>query len=94
MKISDIIKQDACHLSFEVFPPKKSAGLDSVRSATEEIAKLGPAFVSVTYGAGGGTSDFTLNIAKNIRERPACRCWRTSPASVPAGRPWRTTSSR
>ena len=69
MKITDILKQDACHLSFEVFPPKRSAGLDSVRGATEEIAKLGPSFVSVTYGAGGGTSDFTLNIAKNIREK-------------------------
>lgn len=69
MKITDILKQDAYHLSFEVFPPKRSAGLDSVRGATEEIAKLGPSFVSVTYGAGGGTSDFTLNIAKNIREK-------------------------
>ncbi|MBP5749416.1 MAG: methylenetetrahydrofolate reductase [NAD(P)H], partial [Firmicutes bacterium] len=69
MKISDILKQEQYHLSFEVFPPKRSAGLDSVRKATEEIAKLAPSFVSVTYGAGGGTSDFTLEIAKNIRSR-------------------------
>ena len=69
MKISEVLKQDGYRLSFEVFPPKKDTGLESVRKATEEIAKLGPSFVSVTYGAGGGTSDFTLNIAKNIKEK-------------------------
>ncbi len=69
MKISELLKQNNCHLSFEVFPPKKSAGLASVQMATEEIASLGPSFVSVTYGAGGGTSDFTLNIARNLREK-------------------------
>ena len=69
MKISQILQQDGYRLSFEVFPPKKSTGLENVRRATEEIAKLGPSFVSVTYGAGGGTSDFTLDIAKNIKEQ-------------------------
>jgi methylenetetrahydrofolate reductase (NADPH) len=42
---------------------------DSVKHATEEIAKLSPSFMSVTYGAGGGTSKYTLEIAKNIKER-------------------------
>ena len=69
MKISELLKQDGYRLSFEVFPPKKSTGLESVRQATEEIAKLAPSFVSVTYGAGGGTSDYTLDIAQNIKER-------------------------
>ena len=69
MKISQILQQDGYRLSFEVFPPKKSTGLENVRKATEEIAKLEPSFVSVTYGAGGGTSDFTLDIAKNIKEQ-------------------------
>ena len=69
MKISELLKQDSYRLSFEVFPPKKSTGLESVRQATEEIAKLAPSFVSVTYGAGGGTSDYTLDIAENIKER-------------------------
>jgi methylenetetrahydrofolate reductase (NADPH) len=41
---------------------------DSVKTATEEIAKLRPAFMSVTYGAGGGTSKYTLDIAKNIKQ--------------------------
>ena len=68
MKIIDLITKDTLSLSFEVFPPKTEMGFDSVRAATEEIAKLRPAFMSVTYGAGGGTSKYTLDIAKNIKE--------------------------
>jgi len=55
-------------LSFEVFPPKTDTAFESVKTATEEIAKLRPSFMSVTYGAGGGTSKYTLDIAKNIKE--------------------------
>lgn len=69
MKISELLKKDTLSISFEVFPPKTESGFDSVKSATEEIAKLRPAFMSVTYGAGGGTSKYTLDIAKNINER-------------------------
>lgn len=69
MKISELLKKETLSISFEVFPPKTESGFDSVKSATEEIAKLEPAFMSVTYGAGGGTSKYTLDIAKNINER-------------------------
>lgn len=69
MKIINLLKKDTLSLSFEVFPPKTETNYDSVKSATEEIAKLRPAFMSVTYGAGGGTSRYTLDIAKNIKER-------------------------
>ena len=69
MKIIDILNQDQITLSFEVFPPKKIEKYDSVQAATEGVAALHPSFVSVTYGAGGGTSEFTLNIAKNIRDK-------------------------
>ena len=69
MKISELLRQDGLSLSFEVFPPKTNTVFESVKRATEEIAALGPAFVSVTYGAGGGTSQYTLDIAKNIKER-------------------------
>lgn len=69
MRISEILQRDALSLSFEVFPPKTTSAFDSVKAATEQIAALGPAFVSVTYGAGGGTSKYTLEIARNIRER-------------------------
>ncbi len=69
MKIIDILKKPEMSLSFEVFPPKKETGLDSVRAATEEIARLAPSFMSVTYGAGGGTSAYTIDVAKNIKDK-------------------------
>jgi len=68
MKLTEIFS-DKLSLSFEVFPPKTDMAFDSVKHATEEIAKLGPSFMSVTYGAGGGTSKYTLEIAKNIKQR-------------------------
>lgn len=68
MKIINLLENKQLSLSFEVFPPKNEVGFESVKSATEEIAKLCPAFMSVTYGAGGGTSQYTLDIAKNIKE--------------------------
>lgn len=68
LKIIDIIKSDKPSLSFEVFPPKTDAVFDSVKEATEQIAELSPSFMSVTYGAGGGTSEYTLKIAENIKE--------------------------
>ena len=68
MKISEIFNNGKLTLSFEVFPPKTDMAFDSVKHATEEIAKLSPLFMSVTYGAGGGTSRYTLEIAKNIKE--------------------------
>lgn len=69
MKIIDVLKKDSLSVSFEVFPPKYDTSFESVKSATEEIAKLSPSFMSVTYGAGGGTSRYTLDIAKNIMDR-------------------------
>ena len=67
MKIKDLLKKDTLSLSFEVFPPKTNTAFESVKRATEEIAALKPSFMSVTYGAGGGTSEYTLDIAKNIK---------------------------
>ena len=68
MKIIDLLNSQQLSLSFEVFPPKTETAFESVKLATEEIAKLKPAFMSVTYGAGGGTSKYTLDIAKNIKD--------------------------
>ncbi len=67
MKLTEILNREKLSLSFEVFPPKSQDNFDSVKDATEKIAALRPAFVSVTYGAGGGTSKYTLNIAENIK---------------------------
>lgn len=69
MKIRQLLQQNTLSVSFEVFPPKTESGFDSVRHATEEIAALRPSFMSVTYGAGGGTSQYTLDIAQNIKAR-------------------------
>ena len=67
MRIIDKIKADGVHISFEVFPPKTDAGFESVLKATDGIAELTPSFISVTYGAGGGTSKNTVNIASHIK---------------------------
>ena len=69
MKLTDILNSDKLSLSFEVFPPKTDSSFNSVKVATEEIAKLRPSFMSVTYGAGGGTSQYTLDIAENIKKQ-------------------------
>lgn len=69
MKLIEIFEKGKPSLSFEVFPPKVDSAFDSVKKATEDIAKLRPSFMSVTYGAGGGTSKYTLEIAKNIKKQ-------------------------
>lgn len=68
MKIIDRLNEDKIHISFEVFPPKTDAGFDKVLDATDKIAALKPSYISVTYGAGGGTSKNTARIASHIKE--------------------------
>lgn len=68
MKIRDLLAENRVHISFEVFPPKTDAGYENVLAATEKIAALQPAFMSVTYGAGGGTSKNTARIAARIQD--------------------------
>lgn len=69
MKLSELMQQKKITLSFEVFPPKSWDDFDAVSSATEEIAKLSPDFMSVTYGAGGGTSETSATIAENVQKK-------------------------
>lgn len=66
MRIIDIITDKKKSLSFEVFPPKTSDSFESVITAVRKIAALKPSYMSVTYGAGGGTSKFTVDIAHEI----------------------------
>ena len=68
MKIKDILAEGRPTLSFEVFPPKTADAYESVEKAASKIAQLKPDFMSVTYGAGGGTSDYTVKIASTIKE--------------------------
>ncbi len=69
MKIIDILAQDKPVLSFEVFPPKQEDAFETVEAAAFEIAQLSPAFMSITYGAGGGTSKYTVEIAADLKEK-------------------------
>ena len=69
MKIIDILNQKEVTLSFEVFPPKTEEGILTVEQATEQIAALKPDFMSVTYGAGGGTSRHTTKIAADLQAK-------------------------
>lgn len=69
MKIKDILNDKEVTLSFEVFPPKTDAGYEAVEKAAAEIAALKPDFMSVTYGAGGGTSNNTASIAADLQNK-------------------------
>lgn len=68
-KIIESIESRKYSVSFEVFPPKTKDNMESVTEAARKIADLKPVFMSVTYGAGGGTSDYTIEIAKDLQER-------------------------
>ena len=67
MKIKERLQENKVQISFEVFPPKTDAGFESVVGAVEKIAALKPSYISVTYGAGGGTSKNTVKIASHIK---------------------------
>lgn len=69
MKISEILSRDKLSLSFEVFPPKTSETYENVKNSALGVADLNPDFMSVTYGAGGSTSTYTLDIAQSILEK-------------------------
>ena len=67
MKVIDILNTHDVTISFEVFPPKTDDKFESVRGAATKIAALHPSFMSVTYGAGGGTSRNTAQLAADIQ---------------------------
>lgn len=68
MKITEILKNKRATLSFEVFPPKTGDKFEAVKTAVDGIAALAPDFMSVTYGAGGGTSDYTVSVVRHVKE--------------------------
>lgn len=67
MKIKERLSDGKTHVSIEVFPPKTDAKYPEVIQAVDEMAKLNPSYMSVTYGAGGGTSSNTVSIASHIK---------------------------
>ena len=69
MKISDILKEDRVTLTYEVFPPRAGDTYEAVAEKARTISVLRPAFMSVTYRAGGDTSDYTVELASDISRR-------------------------
>lgn len=67
MKITEIINNGTPTISFEVFPPKKDTDFVEVERAVLEVAASHPAYMSVTYGAGGSTRDNTVKLAAEIQ---------------------------
>src|SRR3972149_808585 len=68
MKIGDTIIEQGSSLSFEFFPPKTVADEDRLFDAVRALELFRPTFVSVTYGAGGGTLKNTRNTVKRLLE--------------------------
>lgn len=67
MRISDALATQRPFFSFEFFPPKDEAGARALFATIELLAPLRPAFVSITYGAGGSTRERTVALAKQIQ---------------------------
>jgi len=68
MKIIDVLKQDKPAFSFEFFPPKDNDGFDKLFETIDNLKSLNPAFVSVTYGAGGSTRSKTIDLVGRIKK--------------------------
>ena len=68
MLIRQCLKEREVTLSCELFPPKEGRLLSEYKEIARKVAALRPTFISVTYGAGGGTSDYTVGIAAGIQE--------------------------
>lgn len=69
MFIRNILKEKETSVSFEIFPPKENVAFEKLLGTINELSALRPDFMSVTYGAGGGTSKNTLNICKEVQAR-------------------------
>lgn len=66
MKVSELLKSDKVTISVELFPPKKGSQLENYKAIVGQMAELKPSYISCTYGATGGTSDYTVEIADTI----------------------------
>lgn len=70
MKISEMFGKGKAVLSFEVFPPKKTGSISTIYNTIEQLTDLNPAYISVTYGAGGSLAgNLTCEIASAIKNK-------------------------
>lgn len=68
MKILDLFKEKKRVLSFELFPPKRDGDLEELFKTIEQLKKISPDYISITYGAGGSSRDTTYGIAVRLKE--------------------------
>ena len=68
MKIPDYFPTGRKIFSFEFFPPKTEEGIGHLFQTIGELKPLKPAFVSVTYGAGGSTRERTVELVRRIKQ--------------------------
>ncbi|HRP69657.1 MAG TPA: methylenetetrahydrofolate reductase [NAD(P)H] [Turneriella sp.] len=66
--IADILREQKPALSFEFFPPKTQEGADTLFQTISELKSLSPAYVSVTYGAGGSTRGLTHDLVVRLSQ--------------------------
>ena len=69
MKISDLLSAGKVTVSCELFPPKHGSGLVGAQNIVRQTAALRPSFISITYGAGGGTSEHTVSLAEEAQKQ-------------------------
>jgi methylenetetrahydrofolate reductase (NADPH) len=67
MRITEALRRERTAFSFEFFPPKTDKGFESLFEAIAELKRLGPDFVSVTFGAGGSTREKTVELTARIK---------------------------
>ncbi len=67
MKISELLQTKEITISCELFPPKKGSELQKAHELVQDMAKLKPAYISVTYGASGGISEHTVDMANEVQ---------------------------
>lgn len=66
MRLSELLNSEKVTISCELFPPKQGAQLANYKQIVKDMASLKPAYMSVTYGATGGTSDYTVELAHEV----------------------------
>ena len=67
MKISELLHSQDVGISCELFPPKLGSQLANAKEVVKEMAELSPSYMSITYGATGGTSEYTVDMANEIQ---------------------------
>ena len=80
MRLTELLNTENVTISCELFPPKQGAQLDNYKKIVGDMAALKPAYMSVTYGATGGTSDYTVELANEVRI--IFRHWHISPVHL------------